>query len=678
MVPRQLPLAVRDFTGRAGHVAALDALLSENGPGSSTEAVVISALDGAAGIGKTSLAVHWAHRVQGRFPDGTLYVNMRGYGPGEPASPGEVLDGFLRALGTPPGDLPQGVEAQAGLYRSLLARRQILIVLDNVNSADQVRPLLPATPGCMAVVTSRDSLTGLVVTESATRVTLDLLSFAEALQLVTGIVGAGRAAAEPVSVAELIRLCARLPLALRIAASRVGSDGQTKVADVVAELTDDRGRLDVLSNSGDERAAVRAVFDSSYQRLTADQASLFRRLGLHPGPDLSLHAAAAIGELDLRETRRLLGALAAAHLIEPSAGNRYRFHDLLRAYAAEQAMAVDSAEERDELLKSLLRWYVHATHTCDVLLFPGHLRLPPPSATSSPRLPFDDQQGAMAWIEAERFNCLAVLRLAADTELHRHVIHLAEGFRFLLLLGRLDEWLECGIAGLEATRRSNDSAAEIRLLLNTSEALTLLKRWNEALIELDKAMALSIEFDDEYNRAAVLNGIGLLYYERGQFDRALNPLYEALRVIPDGERMEGVIEGNIGRAHAGLQQYRQAFEHCERGLALRRRVGDRTGEVGALNGLAQLLQKVGDHRKAVEVCRTAIARAREIRAPLSIAYPLDTLADSLLELGETPEAVECLHEAAVLFARYGNEQHADRARERIKRITDPESPSPGR
>lgn len=229
-VPRQLPLTVGDFTGRAEHLAALDALLTSGSRDQVPGAAVISAVDGSGGIGKTTLAVHWAHRVQDRFPDGTLYANLRGYGPGEPAAPSEILDGFLRAVGTPVDRMPQGLDARAGLYRSLLADRRMLIVLDNANNADQVRPLLPAAPGCMAVVTSRDSLTGLVITEGATRLTLDLFEPSEAHDLVAGVLGASRTAAEPDAVADLVRLCARLPLALRIAAGRVAGMPHTTVA----------------------------------------------------------------------------------------------------------------------------------------------------------------------------------------------------------------------------------------------------------------------------------------------------------------------------------------------------------------------------------------------------------------------------------------------------------------
>lgn len=346
VVPRQLPGVVRDFTGRAEHLVALDALLPPEAgarPGMGVpEAVVITAVDGAAGIGKTTLAVWWAHRVQHDFPHGTLYVNLRGYGPGDPATATDVLDGFLRALGVPPERMPIGAEAQAGLFRSLLAGRRVLVVLDNAHRADQVRPLLPGTPGCLVVVTSRDSLTGLVVMDGASRLTLDLLTEYEATHLVTGILGPDRADTEAAAVSELVRWCARLPLALRIAAGRAVAYPHTTVADVVTDLADEHARLDVLSLGGDERTAVRAVFDWSYHALSDRQARVFRRLGLHPGPEVSVHAASAVTDLDPPATRRVLEELAQVHLIEPVAQGRFRFHDLLRAYALDQTMREDS------------------------------------------------------------------------------------------------------------------------------------------------------------------------------------------------------------------------------------------------------------------------------------------------------------------------------------------------
>jgi transcriptional regulator with XRE-family HTH domain len=269
-VPRQLPAAIRDFTGRAADLLALDALLPTDTTGfaiGQPGTVVISAIDGAAGIGKTTLAIYWGHRMRHRFPDGTLYANLRGYGPGQPATPGEVLDTFLRALGTAPGRIPAEVEERAALYRSLLDERRVLIVLDNANTPEQVRPLLPAGAGCLALVTSRSSMTGLVVGQGAARISLDLLSFDEAVVLLRGLLGDARADAEPQALAEIVHACARLPLALRIAGARAASRPRLRLADLRAELLDQHTRLDALSATGDEATAVRAVFAWSYHAL---------------------------------------------------------------------------------------------------------------------------------------------------------------------------------------------------------------------------------------------------------------------------------------------------------------------------------------------------------------------------------------------------------------------------
>lgn len=272
-VPRQLPLAVPDFTGRVEQLAFLDAVLPDtnlhtrNGSTDGSGTVVISAVDGSGGVGKTTLAVHWARRAEQRFPDGTLFVNLRGYGPGEPMSPGEALEGLLAALGVPAEAIPAGIEARAGLYRSVLVGRRVLIVLDNANASSQVRPLLPGSPGCLVIVTSRASLTGLVIATAARRVTLDLMSPQEAWDLLGGLVGAARVVADPAAVTELVRLCARLPLALRIVAARATENPAVPLADVVVELADDHHRLDLLSLTDDEEFTVRAVFDGSYRRL---------------------------------------------------------------------------------------------------------------------------------------------------------------------------------------------------------------------------------------------------------------------------------------------------------------------------------------------------------------------------------------------------------------------------
>ncbi|MGH3878190.1 MAG: ATP-binding protein [Actinophytocola sp.] len=669
VTPRQLPLAVRDFTGRAEHLAALDTLIPTQSSSEPTRSVVISAVDGTAGIGKTTLAVHWAHRMQNHFPDGTLHINLRGYGPGESATPGEVLDGFLRALGTPAEQMPIGVDAQAALYRSLLGERRMLIVLDNANSADQVRPLLPGAGGCMVLVTSRDSLTGLVVTEAAHRLTLDLLAPAEALALVTGIIGSTRAKTEPEAVADLISLCARLPLALRIAAGRVATNPHTTVGEVVAELADEHDRLDVLSRGGDERAAVRTVFDWSYQRLPAEHAQLFRRLGLHPGPDLSIPAAAAVAGLDGAAARGLLDDLASAHLIERAARMRYRFHDLLRAYATDQAHHFDHDDVRASAVRNLLDWYAHTARICDELVYIANPRLPQQLAApvDYPKVTLD-RPAALDWLESERANLLAALRDAARRGMHRHVLQFADSMRFLYLTGSWDEIIEVDSCGIAAAQDCGDRSAESFFHARRGDTHIEMRSWDAAEIDIQQALATSRALGDHLRHAWALNGFACLWLKKERFDDANTYLREALPLSRgvDTGRLEAVLEGNMTQAYIGLGHYQEALECGERSLELRRRAGDLYGEPFALHLLARAWLGLGEYRKVIDLCQQAISLGR-VTGNLgeTVAQPLDTLATALHHTGNTTEAVNCWQEAANLYDKYGRPYPADEIRRRL-------------
>jgi tetratricopeptide (TPR) repeat protein len=668
VVPRQLPTAVRDFTGRADDMAALDALLP--GDGDSPGVVAISAVDGTAGIGKTALAVYWAHRVQHRFPDGTLYADLRGYGPGAPATPAELLDGFLRALGAPAERMPVGTADQAGLYRSLLAGRRVLVVLDNASGADQVHPLLPGTAGCMVLVTSRNRLAGLVVTDAAHQLSLDLFTSQESLQLVEGIIGPGRAAAEPGAVAELIWLCARLPLALRIAAARATAYSHVTVADIVAELADDRYRLDALSRDGDENAAIRTVFDWSYQRLTAAQARLFRLLGLHPGPDLSVHAAAAISGLELREARRLLEALTAAHLIEPTVAGRYRFHDLLRAYAADQAGRYDSNNVRNHARESLLTWYAHTARACDKLVFPAHPQLPLRLVGTPRPAVIPGRLQALEWLIAEQATLFAALRQATVHDLYDHVVHTAESLRFLSMQGSWDKQIDASSTGLFAAQRSENRTAETFFRIWRSEVYVDTQQWDDALAEGNRALALARDLGDSFQQAWVLNNLGLLRCEQELFEDALEYLREAV-LLGRGAgsvRLEAVVEGNIGRASAGLGRYRQALEHGERSLAMRRHIGDLSGEAYALCMVAQARQGLDQHEQAITLCQHAIAIGHEGIDRSVLAESLNTLAESLYHTGNIADAITCWRDAAALFDDHGEFDRATGIRSHLNTV----------
>jgi tetratricopeptide (TPR) repeat protein len=660
VVPRQLPMAVRDFTGRTDQIATLDALLPDHD--AEAGAVVISAVDGTAGIGKTTLAVYWAHRVQDHFPDGTLHADLRGYGPGVPATPTEILDGFLRALGAPADRIPVGTAEQSGLYRSLLAGRRVLVLLDNANSTDQVHPLLPGTSGCMVVVTSRARLTGLVVTDAARELSLDLLTAQEATHLVEGIIGPQRAATEPSAVAELIQLCVRLPLALRIAAARIAAYSHITVSDIVADLADEQYRLDVLSPYGDENVAVRTVFDWSYDRLPAAQARLFRMLGLHPGPDLSLHAAAAVAGVESRETRTLLEALAAAHLIEPTAAGRYRLHDLLRAYAGDQAGRVDSGADRDTARESLLTWYTQTARACDQLVFPAHPQLPLRIRAALHQSPIGSRQQALEWLTAEQATLFAVLRQATSLDLHDHAVHLAECLRFLSVHGSKDEQLAASSTGLFAAQRSDNATAEAFFRIWRSEIYVDARRWNDALAEGNRALTLARELGDRFQQSWALNLLGLLRCELGRFEDALEYLNEALLIGREvgSVRLEAVLEGNVGRANAGLGRYRQALAHGERSLAMRHRIGDTSGEVNALCMVAQAWQGLGEHEDAIALCWDAVALSQEGIDRSVLADTLDTLATSLNHIGDVTEAIKCWREAAELLDGAGESDRVAR------------------
>ena len=388
-VPAQLPLAVPAFAGRRAELARLDALLDGRGQGrlASPATVVISAVSGTAGVGKTALAVHWAHQVTGQFPDGQLYVNLRGFDPGGAAvEPGKVLREFIEAFGVPAAGIPVDLAARAGLYRSLLAGKRLLVLLDNAHSAEQVRPLLPGSPGCLALVTSRNELTGLVVTEGAHPLSLDLLGPRDARDLLACRLGETRLAAGPGAVAEIIRRCAGLPLALAIAATRAAFQPGFSLAAVAAELREASRALDPFGG-GDPATDVRAVFSWSYRALTPAAARLFRLTGLHPGHSIGIAGAASAAAVPAGQARALLAELTRAHLLTEPAPGRYVFHDLLRAYARELAEGSDSAGDRAAAEGRIIEHYRHTAQRAAALLEPyvAPIALEPPPRPWPPR-----------------------------------------------------------------------------------------------------------------------------------------------------------------------------------------------------------------------------------------------------------------------------------------------------
>jgi tetratricopeptide (TPR) repeat protein/transcriptional regulator with XRE-family HTH domain len=615
-VPRQLPAAVTDFTGRAAELQALTRMLDHAGTGG-PGTVVISAIGGTAGVGKTALAVHWAHHAAGKFPDGQLYVNLRGYDPAQPMSATEALDAFLRSLGVPGPDIPPDEAQRAARYRSLLSGKQMLVVLDNASSVEQVRPLLPGYPGCPVVVTSRDALAGLVARDGAYRLDLDLLPLTDAVALLRQLIGA-QVDAEPGAAVTLAGQCARLPLALRIAAELAAARPAVPLASLVTELADQRQRLDLLQAGGDPASSVRAVFTWSYQQLSDEAARMFRLLGIHPGPDITVPAAASLAAIADADARRLLHELARAHLITEDAPGRYAFHDLLRAYAADQAHHNDSDSDRREATGRVLDHYLHTAARAGRLLNlakePVALAPPRPGAAAEQAA---DHSQALAWFEAEHQVLLAAVTLAAESGFDSHAWQLPWAMEpFLHARGHWQEEAATQRTALTVATRLGDGAAQAisgRLLAN---AYTRLGDHDQA---------------------------------RGHYASSLT-LYQRL-----GNRLgEAKIQRNLAFLANRQGRYADALGHAEQALRLYQAIGDKANEAGALNDIGWYHGLLGDYQQACAFSRQALTLSAEADHRSVEAAAWDSLGYAEHHLGNLPEAAACYQRAVSILRESGN------------------------
>jgi len=621
-VPAQLPLDVRGFAGRADQLAQLDAIADTIG-GDATAAgaaatVVISAIAGTAGVGKTALAVHWAHQAAKLFPDGQLYVNLRGFDPDDSTmDPTDAVRGFLDALAVPAERVPAGRDAQAALYRTLLAGKRMLILLDNARDTTQVRPLLPGAPECFVLVTSRNRLTSLIATTGAHPLQLDLLTHAEARDLLAQRLGPRRVAAEPDAVGLLIARCARLPLALALVAARAATHPHLSLASLAAELDD--FRLDALADD-DPTTDIRAVFSWSYTALTRPAARLFRLLGLHPGPDISTPAAASLAALTPSRVRPLLAELTRANLLVEPTPDRYTFHDLLRAYAGEVAHSIDSAAERHAANRRMLDHYLHTAHTADRLLYPARepITLTPPQSGVTPESLADHEQ-ALAWFTAEHAAVLAAVDHAAATGFDAHTWQLASTITdFLNRQGHWHDQASTGRAAVAAARRLGDPAVQARAHRSLALAYNRLGRFDDAHTQLRHALDLSSQAGDRV----------------GQAHTHLSLAY---------------VRGRQGR-------HTQALHHARQALDLHRAAGHRTGQADAFNAVGWYHALLGDHQQALTACQQALTLHQELDNRLGQAATWDSLGYAHHHLDQHEQAITCYQRALHLFqdlaARY--------------------------
>jgi DNA-binding SARP family transcriptional activator/tetratricopeptide (TPR) repeat protein len=646
--PAQLPPDLTRFAGRTAELDRLSRLLDER-----ATAVVISAITGTAGVGKTSLAIHWAHRVRDRFPDGQLYANLRGFDPtGTAVTPSEAVRGFLDALSVPPQRIPDTLDAQVGLYRSLLAGKRMLVVLDNARDPEQVRPLLPGVSGCLALVTSRNQLTGLVAIDGADPVPLDLLTPDEAGQLLAARLGTARVAAEPGAVAALVELCARLPLALAVAAAQAAARPGVPLAEVVAQLRSTHSALDAVT--GDDRATdIRAVFARSYHILSPAAARLFRLLGLHPGPDLPAAAAASLAGVPPAEVEPLLAELTRAHLVTEPVGGRYTFHDLLRAYARELAGA---GTEAPEAAHRLVDHYLHTAYAA--ALVDPHPRDPVEVAAISPGVtpePIADHRAAMAWFTAENAAVVGIVRLAAASGLDPQAWQLAWAVaNFLYRQGHWQDFVAIqGVARDAAGRAGNRSrqAAAERFL---GYALARMGRYDEAYEHLRAALDLHRDLDDPVGHAHSHSAISEAFFEpAGRYAEALDHCEQAL----DLYRVAGNRPGEasaldfIGWVQGRAGDHGSALVSCEKALVLHQELGNRQGEAATWHGLGYAHHHLGDHARAIECYRHALDIFRDLGDRYFEADVLANLGDPYQATGDLAMARTCWQRALEILDR---------------------------
>jgi DNA-binding SARP family transcriptional activator/Tfp pilus assembly protein PilF len=655
-VPRELPGMAAHFTGREGELAVLAGLLGRGGeqtPGT----VVISAIGGTAGVGKTALAVHWAHQVADRFPDGQLYVNLRGYDPGQPVSATDALAGFLRALGVPGPDIPPEPDERAARYRSLLAGRRMLVVLDNAGSVEQVRLLLPGTPACVTVVTSRDSLAGLVARDGGVRLDLDLLPAADAVRLLRALIGQ-RADADPGAAEALAAQCCRLPLALRVAAELAAARPAIPLAGLVGELADQQRRLDLLDAGGDSRTAVRTVFSWSCRHLDPAAARMFRLLGLHPGLDLDRYAAAALTGATVKQAERVLGALTRAHLTQLTGPGRYSMHDLLRAYARDLAAGSDTEDEQQEALTRLFDHYLHTAAVAMDTLFPGERHRRPrifPPATPAP--PVTGSAVALAWLDAERATLVAVAVHTASRGWPGHATRLAATlFRYLDSGGHYPEAITIHSQARLAARHMGDPAAEAEAL--TSLGVLDLRQGchPQAAAHLQQGLALFRETGNRSGEVRALGNLGILNLQLGRYGQATGHLQQALALFREIGDQSGEARALASLSRIDFQQgrYEQATGHIHRTLALFREAGDRTGEAHALSSLGEVDLRRGNCRQATGHLQQALALFRETGSRSGEARALTALGDAGLRQGRYEQAADYQRQSLAVCSDIGD------------------------
>jgi DNA-binding SARP family transcriptional activator/tetratricopeptide (TPR) repeat protein len=649
--PAQLPADIAVFNGRRSELAGLEALLP---PDDGDPAAPIVTFGGMAGVGKTTLAVHFAHRVAERFGDGQLYVDLRGFHPAETAmSPGEAIRGFLDALGVPAQRIPADVDAQAALYRSLLADRRILVLLDNARDTEQVRPLLPGAAGCLTLVTSRNQLRGLVAREGARSTPLDLLTAAEAREFIVRRLGAERVARNPRAVGDLITRCGRLPLALAVVSARAALNPSFPLETIAAEL--DASRDSLAAFEGEDSASdARSVFSWSYRALSSSAARLFRLLSVHPGPECTLSAAAALAGQAVAEVRPILAELTQVQLISERVPGRYGIHDLLRVYAGELA----EEEESSAGYARLFDYYLHSADAAERELAPGraHIELPAQRQEVRPER-FADPRTAAAWLDAERTVLLEAIALDAERGSGCYSWTLASLLEIYLdRQGRWEDQLKAQSTALAAARRAGDLAGQAHAQRALGFVNGRLERAQAADEHLSRALTQFEELSDPDNQARVYRNLAFQTNRRGSYAQSLEYYRHALaRYRRTGSKVgEAGTFNEIGFTYLLSGGYNQALVECRQALALHQEIGDRNGAAATWDTLGCAHLHLGQHSDALHCFQQALRIYRAIHDRYLEADTLSHLGDAELAAGSRRRAADAWEAALEILEPVGH------------------------
>ncbi|MBN6033672.1 BTAD domain-containing putative transcriptional regulator [Amycolatopsis sp. 195334CR] len=640
--PRQLPPDIRGFVGREAALASLSALLGDldvTGAGP----IVISAIDGAGGIGKTTLAVHWAHRVKHLFPDGQLYLNLRGYGPGSPLSPHDALESLLRALGVATDRIPHDLAERAALLRSQLDGQRVLVLLDNAKDAEQVRPLLPGSDS-LVLITSRGQLRSLSVREGAALLALDLLSPPEALILLGSVLGAGRVGREREAALELVELCARLPLAVRLAAEQAVLRPEWSLRRLVGELRARPSRLAALSLDDDVSTDLRAVFDWSYRALSPEAARVFRLLGVFPGTDIAAEAVAALAGVPPASAPSVLRQLVSASMLEQRGGDRYELHDLLREFARE--LDREPAEEQAAETR-LVDWYVRTAEQAHAHLtgVPHRLPMGPPVEGVTP-LEFADRRAAVEWCDTERDTLLALVLGGHGGR--RPAIVLAQlCWQYFHLRGSYQHLMDAYEAALAYAVELGDEYLEARCCNGLQIAYSVFRGADDDLALGLRALRIFEKLGDTRQQATSLLNLSSTYNHAGRYGEAAETADRSRQLSFAQQDLitAAMALNNHADALTGLGRYAEALVAAERAADEFRALGELSRLVAGLETIALVHVASGDHASAVAAYRDAVEATEATQATARAVVLRVALGHQLVAAGEPDSAVEAWRRA---------------------------------